>query len=558
MSNRYMVLIVAVAAVIASGAGQARAAAPASQPAWSDLDFAAAREIPVQYGGRVMPLDTLARQVVWQVTGRQTYEGYDPVGLLLAWSWQKDAWTDRPIVLVGSPELQAHCGLAADQKWFRYNQLIGNERLLLIAGGGAEAGSEAMQRSAQQVRSRLEMLEQTFEGKLLRIVPPTGGASNAWLTMEQAGGLSPTVRQKAEASLAKMRQGLTAGDSQALRDGSEGLKEAMASVHSAARPSGSLIALEVLYNRLQLFQWGWVLTCLAMVVGLLELGVPNKALKGAAWVLLAAGFAALTAGIVMRWRFSGHAPLATMYESLVFMGWGATAIGIVMAATTRLKGALPIVAAVATTILIVADSAPLDSIASPLVPVLRNTPWLTIHVLTIMLAYSAFALAMGIGHVQATRLALGRTGRQAADPLGRLLYGMMLVGCVFLTAGIIFGAIWANKSWGRYWGWDPKETWSLITLLGYMAVLHGRRVGWFGTFGLAVSSIVAFQLVVMTYYGVNFVLGRGLHSYGFSSGGQLWVGLYVLAESAFVLWAWVEQSQKQHAALAAETISKSS
>jgi ABC-type transport system involved in cytochrome c biogenesis permease subunit len=180
--------------------------------------------------------------------------------------------------------------------------------------------------------------------------------------------------------------------------------------------------------------------------------------------------------------------------------------------------------------------------------VLRNTEWLTYHVVTVMMAYSAFALAMGVGHVQLASLALRPDRREWTDSLGRLLYGMVLVGCVLITAGIIFGAIWANKSWGRYWGWDPKETWSLITLLGYMAVLHGRRVNWFGAFGMAAASIICFQLVIMTYYGVNFVLGRGLHSYGFSSGGQIWVGLYVLAETIFVLWMWTAYGTTAQAA----------
>jgi ABC-type transport system involved in cytochrome c biogenesis permease subunit len=169
--------------------------------------------------------------------------------------------------------------------------------------------------------------------------------------------------------------------------------------------------------------------------------------------------------------------------------------------------------------------------------------WLTYHVLTIMLAYSALALAMGVGHVQAAMLAYRSDQKDRTAQIARLLYGMILVGCVFLTAGIIFGAIWANKSWGRYWGWDPKETWSLITLLGYMVVLHARRIGWFGSFGLAAWSIICFQLVIMTYYGVNFVLGSPLHSYGFSSGGRLYVAIYVLAEAVFVLWMWAAQAR---------------
>jgi ABC-type transport system involved in cytochrome c biogenesis permease subunit len=114
--------------------------------------------------------------------------------------------------------------------------------------------------------------------------------------------------------------------------------------------------------------------------------------------------------------------------------------------------------------------------------------------------------------------------------LSGLLYKTLQVGLLFLAAGIAFGAIWANESWGRYWGWDPKETWSLITFFVYLGIVHARFAGWLHNFGLAVCAIGGFLSVLMTYYGVNFILGVGLHSYGFSSGGMLWAGLYLLAE----------------------------
>jgi len=265
-------------------------------------------------------------------------------------------------------------------------------------------------------------------------------------------------------------------------------------------------------------------------------GWPRWPILVAAGVLLTASLVAVTAGLAMRRWFGGHAPFATMYESLVLVGWGAVAMGSVVLAAVRHRVAIPIVAGVATAILVIADLAPLDAAVSPLVPMLRNTMWLTYHVLTIMLAYSAFALAMGVGHVQAVMLAYRRRDQEWTARLNRLLYGIVLAGCAFLAAGTIFGAVWANQAWGRYWGWDPKETWSLITLLGYAALLHGRLIGWFRSFGLAIGSIICFQLVLMTYYGVNFVLGAGLHAYGFGSGGLGWVLLYVLAECGFVLW----------------------
>ena len=124
--------------------------------------------------------------------------------------------------------------------------------------------------------------------------------------------------------------------------------------------------------------------------------------------------------------------------------------------------------------------------------------------------------------------------------LSQLNYRVLQVGVLLLTTGIILGGIWAHFSWGRFWGWDPKETWALIALLCYLVPLHGRLVGWIGNFGISVASVAAFNAVLMAWYGVNFVLGTGLHSYGFGTGGSEWMLASVVgADLLFVLAATV-------------------
>jgi cytochrome c-type biogenesis protein CcsB len=185
-----------------------------------------------------------------------------------------------------------------------------------------------------------------------------------------------------------------------------------------------------------------------------------------------------------------------------------------------------------------AENLPLDSAINPLVPVLAHTYWLSVHVMTVMLSYSAFALAMVLGHAMLFFEVFQRDKIDPLSALSRLLYKTLQVGLLFLAAGIIFGAIWANESWGRYWGWDPKETWSLITFFVYLAIIHARFAGWLRDFGIAASAILGFLAVVMTYYGVNFILAAGMHAYGFSKGGQLYVGLYAVVEIAIVVAAY--------------------
>ena len=142
----------------------------------------------------------------------------------------------------------------------------------------------------------------------------------------------------------------------------------------------------------------------------------------------------------------------------------------------------------------------LDRSINPLVPVLRDNFWLTTHVLSITLSYAAFALALGIGHIALGKVIRGVT---PVSSLYNYLYRTLQVGVLLLATGTILGGVWANYSWGRFWDWDPKETWALITLLGYLIVLHGRIAGKWAGFGMAAGSVLAFQGVLMAWYGVT-------------------------------------------------------
>jgi ABC-type transport system involved in cytochrome c biogenesis permease subunit len=179
-----------------------------------------------------------------------------------------------------------------------------------------------------------------------------------------------------------------------------------------------------------------------------------------------------------------------------------------------------------------------DESFSPLTPVLRDNFWLTIHVLTIVSSYGAGLLAWGLGNIALLHYLVGRypkdAGGVARPPaacaaLAGYVYKSMQVAVLLLAAGTILGGLWADVSWGRFWGWDPKEVWALVSLLVYMAILHGRYAGWFGNFGLAAGSVLGASAIAFSWYGVNFVLGVGLHSYGFGAGGQYEVGSFVAA-----------------------------
>jgi ABC-type transport system involved in cytochrome c biogenesis permease subunit len=248
--------------------------------------------------------------------------------------------------------------------------------------------------------------------------------------------------------------------------------------------------------------------------------------------------------MLLRTLISGRAPVTNMYETVVFVAWGAVLLALVFEALYRGRVAATCASGLAVVALILADNVPiLDGSIAPLVPVLRDNMWLTLHVLTITLGYAAFFLAMGLGHLNLGLfvLAPGRTAQLKS--LSLFLYRSLQVGTFFLAIGTLLGGVWASYSWGRFWGWDPKETWALIALLGYLAVLHGRLIGWFKDFGLAVGAIAGFLLVLMAWYGVNYVLGTGLHAYGFGSGGAGWMLAFAVAEMVVIVLALARRAQ---------------
>src|SRR3989338_3913375 len=247
------------------------------------------------------------------------------------------------------------------------------------------------------------------------------------------------------------------------------------------------------------------------------------------------GFSIHTFGFILRILIAGLPPVTNMYESIVWVSWASAFFSLIFWIFYR-SNLLPQVAACVATIgLLIGENFPalLDPSISPLVPVLRSNYWLTIHVLTITLGYGAFLFNWGIAHALLYSLAFHQK-KETADHLAEYLYRSLQVGVILLASGTILGGVWAAESWGRFWGWDPKETWALIAVLAYLAVLHSRMAGWLDSFGVAFWSIISFLTVLMAWYGVNFVLGAGLHSYGFGGGGLQYVVAVIAADVLFI------------------------
>jgi cytochrome c-type biogenesis protein CcsB len=314
-------------------------------------------------------------------------------------------------------------------------------------------------------------------------------------------------------------------------------------------PAQRDLSLETHFNHLHPFRWAWILALVAAIAMSFSVYNPAKGLYWSAMGLFGVSFLMQTYGFFLRCYIAGRPPVSNMYESVLWVSFGCMLFGLILELIYR-KRVIALGSLIFATIaLIIADSVTsvLDAGINPLEPVLRSNYWLTIHVLTITLGYAAFSLSLVIGNLGIGQFAFaGRESKQM--PLRQLAfyaYRAVQVGVILLAAGTILGGVWADYSWGRFWGWDPKETWALIALLGYVALIHARFRGMVGPFGFLAGCITAFLGVLMAWYGVNFVLGVGLHSYGFSSGGLSYVATYCTAQLLFIGWAWTSYRKQR-------------
>ena len=471
------------------------------------------KRLPVQHDGRVMPLDTLARETVWNVTGSHSWNGEDPAATFTGWLFDPRATAAAPVVKLGSKALAAAAGLPPGTKHASFEQLVGNPRIMQLIRAAGQAAQQERPRTgvlkdAEKLEARLNSLYGVLQRQVVRPIPVAGDAKARWSL--------PTAMSS----------------------------EALSALANGPRlqgwPSAKKIDGEILYNRVNPAKLSWIILLASLVVSIAGWARSSRLLDGASFALLVLGFGAMTWGIGMRWAAGERIPAANMYESLLFLAWGVGLFAVIAYALMRNRTVVLNAAAMSALTMALTDLLPMDRFIHPIAPVLAGTPWLAIHVPIIMVGYAVLALGLVVAHMQIGFTAFGTGRGKLVEKLYELLYWYMHVGSIFLLAGILTGSVWAASSWGRYWGWDPKEVWSLVAFLAYMAILHLKVDKVIGIFGAAVISILAFQTILMTYLGVNYVLNVGMHSYGMGDSPIVkWMVLAALAEIVFLVVAGV-------------------
>lgn len=302
---------------------------------------------------------------------------------------------------------------------------------------------------------------------------------------------------------------------------------------------------EIILDRLNPFVMAIWLGLVAFLLVLGSFLVPSLFLYGyGASVLL---FALEIVGMTLRSLASGRAPVANMYETVMWAGFGILSLGLILSWKKRDSTVLSIALGASLIILFMLKFSVtmLDGGLRPLAPVLRDNFWLSTHVTTITLSYSCFAFAWFIANVALIPYIFGKIEARHVLKMNEAIRLNIQVGSVLLAAGIILGGVWADYSWGRFWGWDPKETWSLIALMIYMMLLHGKYAGWFKNISFTLLAAGGFMFVLMAWFGVNYILATGLHSYGFSSGGATFLISIFVGQMLIILGALLRSRRDQ-------------
>ncbi len=466
-------------------------------------------------------------------------KGLEPTEWVLAMLSDPARWREQRVIKVTHAGLRRAAGLPdASDQLYSFQELVTHDGFLKAADAvheklrkDREAKLDPIEREISELYESLSVLSGIFSGESLRVVPHPSDLRATWFSLADLDRAEVPQVQRVKALVTALVVAYRDGDRENVGTASAALGRRLAEMAPSVYPPAREVDVEVHYNRFKPFRTAWLLYLLGFLALIASFPLASGAVSWAGMGLVVAAFAVHAYGMILRMMISGRPPVTNMYESVIWVAWGAVLFALVFEAVYKVRYFAACASALAVLSLILADNVPiLDGAIDPLVPVLRDNMWLTIHVLTITLGYAAFTLAMGLGHLNLGLYFFAPQKTALFKNLSLFLYRALQVGTLFLAVGTALGGIWASYSWGRFWGWDPKETWAFIALLGYLAILHGRLLGWIKEFGMAVGSILGYLGILMAWYGVNFVLGTGLHSYGFGSGGYAYVGGFVAFE----------------------------
>ena len=517
-------------------------------------------------GGRIKPINTFTSDILRKLTGKENIYRLDPNQIYLGMLSNPYFWQGVPLIKVSNPEISKILGISGNIAAYRdfIDKPKGGIYKLTpyvdVAYNKRPADKTRFDKDIISVDERVNISYMIYTNHFLKIFPGTEDQNFKWFTPEEAPVYAPSqdsVFVKNVFSLYIQSLSITTSDDKAKYkdDILTTIKNYQKQVAGSLYPGKVKISLEILYYKLDLFKrlfpcylfLGLVLLIIMVLKILyanLKTGLFTKIIVG----LLILCFTGQTSGLALRWYISGHAPWSNGFESMIYIAWVTMLAGFIFARKTPIiLSGTSVLAALA---LFVAHLSWMNPEITNLIPVLKSY-WLTFHVSMITASYGFLALAAILGFLNLILYLLQTENKYNAiknkiSELTGITEQTMIVGVYLLTLGTVLGAIWANESWGRYWGWDPKETWTLISIIVYTFILHMRFIpGLKKTFSFNLASLLGFSSILMTYFGVNYYLS-GLHSYAGGDPVPIPSLVYYILASIFILVVLAYYNQRKY------------
>ena len=496
-------------------------------------------------GGRMKPLHTFTSELLRKLSGKDKYNGLNSDQVFISMMLNPSAWYNVEFINLGeiqNDSIREIIGVPSTQKRVKATDFFDATGMYKLRPYLEEATSTTnpnkFQKDFTKAHERFGLLNTALSGQILKIFPLLNDENNKWISTIEFRSGQHQVQDSLYANfmqnsvpyyLNSVQAAIKTGDYSTADRLLDAFKQNQENHGSEVLPSDEKIKTEILYNKLDIFnrlyKYYALIGILYFLVLIFRIFKEREIWKAASYLfkgVLIIFFLWHTAGLILRWYISGHAPWSDAYESILYVSWATMGMGLLLG-TRKSELTLASSAFVTSMLLWIAHQSWVDPAIANLVPVL-DSYWLMIHVAVIVGSYGPLTVGMILG-VTAMILILLTTKKNYKrmehnlKELTVINELSLTVGLVMLTIGNFLGGQWANESWGRYWGWDPKETWALISIMIYAFVLHMRLVpGLRGKWIFNFSSVIAIASIMMTYFGVNFYL-VGLHSY--ASGDQV-------------------------------------
>jgi len=505
--------------------------------------------------GRMKPIDTLNRDILNKLTRKNEFIGMNPNQIVLGMISRPDVWRNVKMLKITTPKLKKLLGLEESRKYVAFSEMFTSEgayRLKNVvnkvnAVNVNERGT--FEKDVLRLDERLNIAYMIYYGYLFQIFPKPVDENGNHTTTKWFNPVDAMNKfDEKDSTIVKMLtsgfiDGLYAAKYEDVNKYISLISQYQEKIGKNVIPSRSVIDSEILFNKFGIFP---KLTLAYVLVGILIFIVSfltvfnkqwsSKKVNMAFFIILAVLFAIHTFGMGHRWYISGHAPWSNTYESLVYIAWSAMFAGLFFFRKSLM--ALSATVIMAGVFMFTAHLSGIDPQITNLVPVLKSY-WLTIHVSIITGSYGFLAIGAMLGFMSLILFIFRDKTKPHIDDTIKHITAIneasLIIGLAALIVGNFLGGIWANESWGRYWGWDPKETWAYVAIITYAIVIHLRMIPKMNTpYIFAVASTLAFSTILMTYFGVNFYLS-GMHSYATGDPVPIPTWVYVLTAMVFVV-----------------------